>query len=274
MITIVSFALALSLASADTFCTDAACCKANSKTTVSAQVCDDFYNPSVGVAYTMLTTGGWLRESVNIPYSIFHDNPSSERLGHEQQWSTSITHSGKRACPYPAASKYGVIMDISSRSNLWEYFQVCNKEGLCGQCHDGFKCSENQRTPIKGTSYADFRKEADPIIATTGTSACHPSHPTAYNEFNTNGLSSGSVRGLLIPQCLANNDLDTPASAIVCSALVRKGGPGRWPVYVYDNDGMATNGKHGNTSSLRIDSYMWCVLEDTGNVTATTEVIV
>merc|ERR1712061_366158 len=78
------------------WCSDAACCKKNARNQKDGQICDDFYNPSIGLAYSMFTSKGWLREAAwPIADSVFHKSPPSTRLPNNQQQCMSISHSGK-----------------------------------------------------------------------------------------------------------------------------------------------------------------------------------
>merc|ERR1712039_671905 len=106
-------------------------------------------------------------------------------------------------CPYPGAGAWGVALSVGPESNFWQYFQTCPSGEMCAQCHDGFKCSSGQRSPLSWT-YDKFQQVKNSIVNPTGTGSCWPYHPTAYNEFDTNGLSSQALAGVFIPTCLAH----------------------------------------------------------------------
>merc|ERR1712107_338223 len=206
----------------------------------------------------MFTSNGWWREAA-WPFagSVFHKNPPSSRTS--DQRCVSISHSGKRSCPYPGAGAWGVALRVGPDSNFWQYFQTCHGKEMCGQCHDGFKCSTHSRAPLgKDWTYEKFEHVKNSIVNPTGTSSCWPYVPTAYNEFDTNGLSEKALAGVFIPTCLAKKEV--PSDTAVCKTLRNNGGMGHWPVFVYDQGGMS---KKGTTSSLRIDRYMYCILDDT-----------
>lgn len=259
-------ALACSASALDTseWCSDAACCKKNARNEKDGKVCDDFYNASIGLSYSMFTSGGWWREAAwPVTDSVFHSSPPSKRVPDEQQMCVSISHSGKRSCPYPGAGAWGVALSVGPDSNFWEYFQTCPNAEMCAQCHDGFKCAIGQRSPLKkGWTYDKFQQVKNSIVDPTGTGSCWPHVATAYNEFDTNGMSSKALAGVFIPTCLAR--LTEPSSVAVCKTLRNNGGAGHWPVYVYDQGGM---GNQQGSSSLRIDRYMLCLLEDEANTT-------
>merc|ERR1711879_405486 len=129
-------------------------------------------------------------------------DPPKEALPMNIQWSTSITHAMKGACPYPGASAWGVVLDISKEANFWKFFEQSKSGKFCGQCTDGYKCGEGNRFPIPDWSYEKFAMAKNEIVAQTGTNNCHIKHASAYNEFSTNGLSSRALAGLFIPECL------------------------------------------------------------------------
>merc|ERR1712228_306885 len=133
---------------------------------------------------------------------------------------------------------------------------------MCAQCHDGFKCAIDHRDPIKGWTYEKFQEVKNSIVNPTGTKDCWPYIPTAYNEFDTNGFSSKALAGVIIPTCLSR--LEEPSEVAVCKTLRNIGGMGHWPVFAYDQGGL---GNKPGTSSLRIDRYLLCLLDDEADAT-------
>lgn len=230
----------------------AAECMVNAQLDWDRQICRDFYDPSVGIGFQMLKVSGWewFATSNNGWRSLWHKYPPTNRL-HEQQ-SVSITHSGKMACPFPGASSWGMLFSIGSSSNFWKYFERCPGGELAAQCTDGYKCGPNRRIPIAAgdSSYDEWLRDKNAVVAETGTRACKVSHASAYNEFSTNGLSSSAMSGVFVPECLQKKGV--PDLSHVCLALNRiypkRGHP--WPVYIYSST--------HTSSSLRLDRYLEC----------------
>lgn len=235
----------------ETFCEDAACCKeiAGDSDTQNKQICDDFYNPEEGVGFAMLHNGLWKRES-NGKHSFFHRAPLPGR-DDGQQFCTSISHSGKAACPYPGSDGYGVILGVSQRFDFWKFFQECKGRHLTGQCTDGYRCAYHSRQPISNWTYEEFKAQKNAIVKQTGTHDCKNHNVKQYNEFDTNGLSARSVAGLFVPHCLSRKK--HPEEAQVCRALqMIKSKKANWPVFHYID-------AHGSgRSSLRIVRYLNC----------------
>merc|ERR1712048_136821 len=100
----------------------------------------------------------------------------------------------------------------------------------------------HDRQPLRGWDYERFQSEKNSIVDQTGTDACSLPQGWQYNEFDTNGLSSSSLLGLFIPECLKGHPV--PWEMTVCRVFKNQRFQFQWPVYVHSN--------HGTLSSLRI----------------------
>lgn len=238
---------------APSFCNDAGCCKTKAKSDADRLTCDEFYDPTVGIAFQMVSKWKWTGFAVSS--KLFPKRPPTGRLPAEDQQCMSISHSQKTPCPYPGAEAvWGMVLNVGPSSDFWKWFQVCPSGELTGQCTDGFKCAVHLRTPIVnagGWTYEKWLQAKNAIVAQTGNSQCKiNSYSNAYNEFDTNGFDPNAVAGVLIPECLKDRG-ERPNTWTMCRALNAINPKKRhWPLFAYTT--------RGRKSSLVIKDYINC----------------
>lgn len=197
-------------------------CIASTKGHKSAkQVCEDFYNPNVGIAYQL---------GLSFPKRTKWNGPHQ---------SVSITHSGKSAKAFEGAHTYwGTVFRLGSGSKFWKYFQVCkNSKALAAMPHDGFKCGEDQRIHVEkaGWSWEDWMSAKNAVVSQT------KGHN--YNEFNTRGTDRDAMAGIFFPKFMSRlPHLQRFSRRQACS----KNGGG--PIWEY--------GIKGGSSTLKVGG--WC----------------
>lgn len=220
------------------FCADATCCSAKAESDADRQLCVDFYTEKVGVAFTMIDVDTWNHTGDGyhgVDRAVFKTAPPTAMLPTGQQ-AISITHSGKVAWPYPGSSSFGLVFDIGPTANFFEYFEKCTESDLCAMCKDGYKCANTTRLLMGNTSYEEFEKQKNHIVKDTATVACPGFNGVhAYNEFDVNGLSTSSLRGVLISPDLIRSAIPQPQLFVVCKfmASVDPTRTTRWPAFVY-----------------------------------------
>merc|ERR550537_408680 len=228
------------------WCSTAECCAKIAKDPADAQVCKDFYDSKVGIAWQSVSAGKWAQFALPGQGLLHSKAPEASVKGGQQQC-VSISHSGKGACPYPGAkAKWTMTLSVNNQSNFWEFFQECQMGAaageLTGQCTDGFRCAVHERMPVvqKGWTYEKWLQAKNAIMDQTGTAACKiNSYPNAYNEFDTNGFSKPAVSGIMIPDCLAKQkDASAPSKFVACRALNKiNSKKWHWPVFKYSTKG-------------------------------------
>merc|ERR1712113_458717 len=138
--------------------------------------------------------------SAGIDKAVFHAQPPSA-INVTIQQAFSITNSQKASYPYEGVSSHGLAYGIGSTSGFWEYFTTCPGGVLSAQCDDGFKCGAPLRR-VMGNSmnHTEFQAMVNQIVEVTGTSECPIGSkvPSAYNEFDTNGLSTNDLSGVFV----------------------------------------------------------------------------
>jgi hypothetical protein len=234
---------------------------------VDGQICDDFYTPGANVAVSMLTTNTWAGAGAGgtgMDAGFFASEPPASIIEKAAQ-AMSIMGAEKPAWPYGGtgdnAGKWGVILSIRSSGNFWKFFTYCPQvDILCAQCSDGFVCPIHSAPGIArrvlpaNWTYDQFKANKDKVYAQGGTPACTKNpNRNQYNEFDTNGLSEGDLRGVFIAHsggAASRNHEPSASDACKFMATANKNRDKPWPVYSYD--------AHHDASSLEIVKYLQC----------------
>lgn len=189
----------------------------------------------------------------------FNSDPPQTLLKDGQQ-AMSLGHYQKEAWPYGgAASPYGLLLGIGPNSKFWKFFGTCKwgspeSPALCAQCEDGFKCAFVDRRVMANETdmtYAQFQTAKNAVVQQTGSPQCQLSNPRAYNEFDTNGLSSTDLFGVFRTAVGAGARAPVIPTSDVCKLLKNVNKQrNAWPIYAYDAD--------ANGASLHLESYVNC----------------
>eukprot|EP00929_Paragymnodinium_shiwhaense_P071444 TRINITY_DN36315_c0_g1_i1.p1 TRINITY_DN36315_c0_g1~~TRINITY_DN36315_c0_g1_i1.p1 ORF type:complete len:324 (+),score=51.75 TRINITY_DN36315_c0_g1_i1:271-1242(+) len=249
------------------FCTDAACCKSTSQVpgNMELKMCDDFYDPTTGIAVTMLSMDVWNRKGggpADMDNAVFLDAPP-KKYDQRLNQAVSISHNGKGSWFYPA-SKYGLIYSIAPGNAVWEYATVNSRDTtqLCAQCTDGWACSPDFRAMVD-MPWEEFLRKKDDIVRQTGTAECKNPQPQAYNEFDVNGLPGKAIAGILsVAKGGAASRAPAPTDDAACR-LLEEADPQRTdPVPIYEY-----RAKHdGSSSSLAITRFLSCPHDNSAEV--------
>lgn len=224
---------------------------------------DEFNDPSMGVALTMLHPWHWAHPGVE---KKFYDNAPSFIA--KQQEAMTIASREHAMAPYQAVGRYGLLFHITQKSRFWEYFQVatcgtnqstsclgcwCGKnDTIVGGPGDGLINNLYCRSPIKaaGKDYAWFKQQKIYIQSLYKKVVIQGNDP--YNEFQANGYSKCDLAGAMISP---NTPPMTPESDEIMCKFLTQGNPERktpWPLYKYTWDGTA------NTNTLVIERKLSC----------------
>jgi len=240
------------------WCTTKECCKALVFFPEDGQYCNDFFDKGANIALSMITVDVWnggSKGAAGMDRAGFNEAPP-KAVNSTIQQAMSISNSMKGMFPYQGASSHGVGLGIGPNSTFWKYFETCPHGELSAQCSDGLKCPPGARETLGAMSYEQFGQQVKKIVEQTGTPECNiVREPTAYNEFDTNGLSSHDLAGVFVAKgvCGAAR-CAAPSYADVCRfmshANLDRQKP--WPVYGYNATG------HPAASSLSLDCYLDC----------------
>jgi len=244
------------------WCTTAECCKENAHFPEDVQYCDDFYNPQVNAAFSMVSVDVWnggQEGAAGMDKAVFNAQPPAT-INVTVQQAFSISNFQKASYPYQGVSSHGLAYGIGANSGFWKYFTTCPDGGLSAQCDDGFHCGPQQRRVMGSTmNHSEFQKQVNQIVEITGTAKCPigSKAPSAYNEFDTNGLSSDDISGVIVAkgECGAARR-PPPSQSSVCSFMAHAN-PNRktpFPVYAYEPRASSAPA----SSSLRLQCYLNC----------------
>lgn len=215
-----------------------ATCKQNSTSAVDAGICDNYFNDTTGIAFSMLSPSSW-QTGPNKPdctdgCADFFPQPPT-KLDIDNFQAMTIMHFGKKIDPYGADSKYGIVFSVAGDEMFWKYFLMCEGD-LAGVPIDGYRCNRHEMHSIgEGQTYDWFTTQKNNIVEKT--------KDLAHNTFLVSGLSTSALRGILDVRSGGASAQPAPDENDVCAFMGKASGKNQsWPVFAYSTrDGLVVN---------------------------------